>query len=133
MELLYFISGILSAGITYAILLLRKNQTHYTDALASLQSYKNISSIRLSEVNEDLDKLTAFISEVKLKMEKDQYGSVSEINKKMGEVTKMTQAMNVRISENQKILETNISRTSVEINTMRNNLKQLSQDPNFIR
>ena len=133
MELLYFISGILSAGITYAILLLRKNQTHYTDALASLQSFKNVSSIRLSEVNEDLDKLTAFISEVKLKMEKDQYGSVSEINKKMGEVTKMTQAMNVRISENQKILETNISRTSVEINTMRNNLKQLSQDPNFIR
>ena len=133
MELLYFISGILSAGITYAILLLRKNQTHYTDALASLQSYKNISSIRLSEVNEDLDRLTEFITEVKLKMEKDQYGSVSEINKKMGEVTKMTQAMNVRISENQKILETNISRTSVEINTMRNNLKQLSQDPNFIR
>ena len=133
MELLYFISGILSVGITYAILLLRKNQTHYTDALASLQSYKNISSIRLSEVNEDLDRLTEFITEVKLKMEKDQYGSVSEINKKMGEVTKMTQAMNVRISENQKILETNISRTSVEINTMRNNLKQLSQDPNFIR
>lgn len=133
MELLYFISGILSAGITYAILLLRKNQTHYTDALASLQSFKNISSIRLSEVNEDLDRLTEFITEVKINMEKDQYGSVSEINKKMGEVTKMTQAMNVRISENQKILETNISRTSVEINTMRNNLKQLSQDPNFIR
>jgi len=133
MELLYFISGILSAGITYAILLLRKNQTHYTDALASLQSFKNVSSIRLLEVNEDLDRLTEFITEVKINMEKDQYGSVSEINKKMGEVTKMTQAMNVRISENQKILETNISRTSVEINTMRNNLKQLSQDPNFIR
>lgn len=133
MELLYFISGILSAGITYAILLLRKNQTHYTDALASLQSFKNISSIRLLEVNEDLDRLTEFITEVKINMEKDQYGSVSEINKKMGVLDKMTQAMNVRISENQKILETNISRTSVEINTMRNNLKQLSQDPNFIR
>ena len=133
MELLYFISGILSAGITYAILLLRKNQTHYTDALASLQSYKNISSIRLSEVNEDLDKLTTFISEVKLKMEQDQYSSVSEINGKLKDLSRQTNAMNERLSQISKTLNSHISQSSVERNTLKNNFKQLSQDPNFIR
>jgi hypothetical protein len=40
MELLYFISGILSVGVTYGIILLRKNQNNYHDALARLQHPK---------------------------------------------------------------------------------------------
>ena len=54
MELLYYICGILSVGIIYAIFLLRRNQTHYHDALARLQSHQNISSIRNGDVKEKL-------------------------------------------------------------------------------
>lgn len=135
MELLYFISGILSVGIVYAVLLLRKNQTHYNDAMDLIELKGNLFKSGLSRVEIELSKLTEFINEVKSTMEKDQYSSVSGINKKMVLLNEMTQAMNVRISENQKILETNISRTSVEINTIRNNIKQYLQDSNanFIR
>ena len=56
MELLYFISGVLSIGTVYAIVLLRKNQSNYHDALARLQSFQNISSIRHRELDEDLKK-----------------------------------------------------------------------------
>ena len=133
MELLYYICGILSVGIIYAIFLLRRNQSHYHDALARLQSHQNISSIRNGDVKEKLYDLTEYTKDIKSKMEKDQYSSVSEINNRMGELNKMTSAMNVKITQNQKILETNISRTSTEINTIKNTLKQLGQDPDFIR
>lgn len=133
MELLYFISGILSVGITYSIVLLRKNQSNYTDALARLQSFMNISSIRVEELKEKVGVVEEKYSDIVLKLEKDQYSSVSEINNRIGELSKMTNVMNERVSQNQKILETSISRTSTEINTLKNNLKQLSQNPNFIR
>lgn len=133
MELLYFISGILSMGIVYSIVLLKKNQSNYHDALARLQSHQNISSLRHTDVVEKVDGILGYIKDVENKMEKDQYSSVSEINKKVGELGEMASAINVRVSQNQKILETSISKTTTEINTLKNNLKQLSQNPNFIR
>jgi len=133
MELLYFISGILTVGIVYSIVLLRKNQSSYADATARLQSHLNISSLRYEEMNEDLKAMEDLVMDLTSKMEKDQYSSVSEINKSIGEIKEMTNAMNVRISANQKIMETSISRTSTEINTLKNSFKQLGQDPNFIR
>ena len=51
MELLYFISGILTVGVTYGIILLRKNQNNYHDALARLQHHQNISSIREGNID----------------------------------------------------------------------------------
>lgn len=133
MELLYYIGGILSVGITYAIFLLRRNQSHYHDALARLQSFQNISSIRNGDVKDKIDELTEYTKDIKSKMKKDQYSSVSETNNRIGELNKMASAMNIKITQNQKILETNISRTSTEINTMKNTLKQLGQNPDFIR
>jgi len=84
-------------------------------------------------MNEDLKAMEDLVMDLTSKMEKDQYSSVSEINKSIGEIKEMTNAMNVRISANQKIMETSISRTSTEINTLKNSFKQLGQDPNFIR
>jgi hypothetical protein len=133
MELLYYICGILSVGITYAVFLLKRNQSHYHDALARLQSFQNISSIRNGDVKEKISELSEYVKDVKSKMEKDQYSSVSETNNRIGELSKMTGVMNEKITQNQKILETNISRTSTEINTMKNTLKQLGQNPDFIR
>lgn len=133
MELLYFISGILSVGITYAILLLRKNQTHYTDALESLQSFKDSSSFKFRNIQEDVELVETKYSEILEKLEKDQYANISELNSKINDLSRQTNAMNERLSQINKTLNNHISQTSVERNTLKNNLKQLSQDPNFIR
>jgi predicted nucleic acid-binding OB-fold protein len=93
----------------------------------------NVSSIRVEELKEKVGVVEEKYSDIILKLEKDQYSSVSEINNRIGEISKMANAMNERVSQNQKILETSISRTTTEINTLRHNLKQLGQDPNFIK
>ena len=133
MELLYFISGILSVGIAYSIVLLRKNQASYADATARLQSHLNISSLRYEEMNVDLKAVEDLVMDLTSKMEKDQYASVSEINKKIGEISEMTNAMNVRLGESNKVFTKNASDAFTQIQSLKNTLKSLGQDPNFIR
>lgn len=133
MELLYFISGILTVGIVYSILLLRKNQSSYADAIERLQSHQNLSSIRFGDMDEEIDRINLYALDIKSKLEKDQYTSVAEINKKLEELTNMVNVMNNRLGVNQKVMETSISKTTTEINTLNNRLKALGQDPNFIR
>lgn len=133
MELLYFISGILTVGIVYSILLLRKNQSSYADAIERLQSHQNLSSIRFGDMDEEIDRINLYALDIKSKLEKDQYTSVAEINKKLEELTNMVNVMNNRLGVNQKVMETSISKTTTEINTLNNRLKALGQDPNFVR
>jgi flagellar capping protein FliD len=133
MELLYFISGILTVGIVYSILLLRKNQSSYADAIERLQSHQNLSSIRFGDMDEEIDRINLYTLDIKSKLEKDQYTSVAEINKKLEELNSMVNVMNNRLGVNQKVMETSISKTTTEINTLNNRLKALGQDPNFIR
>jgi DNA repair ATPase RecN len=72
-------------------------------------------------------------SEILSKLEKDQYASISEINGQLKDLSRQTNAMNERLSQVNKTLNNHISQSSVERNTLKNNFKKLSQDPNFIR
>jgi CTP synthase (UTP-ammonia lyase) len=133
MELLYFISGILSVGITYSIVLLRKNQSNYTSALEKLQSFMNISSVNVAELRDTVSLVEEKYFDIIEKLEKDQYASISEINERLKDLSRQTNAMNERLSQVSKTLNNHISQSSVERNTLKNNFKKLSQDPNFIR
>lgn len=132
MELMYFISGILVAGTTYATMLLRKNQSSYKDALARLQSYHNISSLREAEIGEELNDLKILIMDIQSSMEKDQYDSLSNINKKIGEIENLAKSTNNRLGEANKIFTKNASDALSEIQQLKNNLKILGQDPNML-
>lgn len=132
MELMYFISGILVAGTTYATMLLRKNQSSYKDALARLQSYHNISSLREAEIGEELNDLKILIMDIQSSMEKDQYDSLSNINKKIGEIENLAKSTNNRLGEANKIFTKNASDAFSEIQQLKNNLKILGQDPNML-
>lgn len=132
MELLYFISGVLSIGTVYAIVLLRKNQSNYHDALARLQSFQNISSIRHRELDEDLKNLKEVSNDLLSKLEKDQYSSVAEINKELGMVRKLANATNNKLGESNQVFNKNVNDVLREIQQIKTNIKILGQDPNVI-
>lgn len=132
MELLYFISGILTVGIAYSIVLLRKNQSNYHDALARLQSHQNISSMRIADLESEIKEAGRLIADVEVNMEKDQYASVSELNKKIEEIAQMTNAINVREAQLDKLVENNFSKTFSEIQQLKKNIKAIGDDQ-FIR
>lgn len=132
MELLYFISGILTVGILYGIRLLRTVKSSHTDLLARYQSQSNISSVRFDDFKEELEDLNYLVMDIQKKMEKDQYESVSEINKELellrGQVYNIQEKQDQGNQQKMKLISDNIN----EIQQLKVNIKALVQDPNML-
>ena len=128
MELLYFISGILSVGVTYGIILLRKNQSNYHDALARLQHHQNISSIRNSDMEEKIGDMKYLVNDFQSNMEKDQYKNLSEINTKIVNLKKLVD----KNLNSHKVVEGEFQNLKNEIHSLNMNIKGLRDDPNFV-
>lgn len=132
MELIYFISGILTVGIVYGINLLRHVKSSHTELLAKYQSQSNISSIRFGDLSDDLKAVEDLVMDISSKMEKDQYATVSEINTKLEELFGITESNARKQNESNKVHTKNISDVFNDIQLLKNNLKALGQDPNFL-
>jgi hypothetical protein len=131
MELLYFISGILTVGILYGVKLLRTVKSSHTDLLARYQSQSNISSIRYGDLNDDLKTVEELVMDISSKMEKDQYESVAGINKELellkGQVYNIQERQDQGNQQKMKLISDNIN----EIQQLKQGIKNLSQNPNF--
>ena len=132
MELLYFISGILSVGVVYGVKLLRSVKSSHTELMARHQSQSNISSIRDIESKEELEALRILIEDIQANMEKDQYESLSEINKRIKELDTVAYSTLDKFQFASKSNDKNFGTVFSEIQQIKKNFKALSQD-NFIR
>ena len=131
MELLYFISGVLSVGVLYGVRLLRLIKSSHTELLARHQSQSNISSMRSIDVDEAIEDLRLLVSDIQSNMEKDQYESLSEINGKLRNGILLAEANNRKISENAKVFNKNVTDAFSEIQQVKNALKIMAQNPNM--
>ena len=132
MELLYFISGILSVGVVYGVKLLRSVKSSHTDLLARHQSQSNISSIRNADLDDQLDNLKLLMGDIQSSMEKDQYESLSGINKRIKELDTVTYSTLDKVQFASKSNDKNFGTVFSEIQQLKNNLKALGQDPNML-
>ena len=132
MELLYFIGGILTVGVLYGLNLLRTVKLSHTELLARYQSQSNISSIQRVELEESLEDVRLMIIDIQKQMEKDQYENLSSINKRVSEMDKILSDVGVKITRMQDETENVVNRLASDIVTVRNNIKGLSEDPNFL-
>ena len=131
MELLYFISGILSVGILYGIRLLRSVKSSHADLLARHQSQSNISSIRNADLDDQLDNLKLLIGDIQANMEKDQYAALSEINKRIKELDTVAYGNGSKIEQSNKVFNKNVTDAFNEIMQLKNTIKFMAQDPNM--
>ena len=132
MEIIYFISGILTVGVGYGVVLLRKVKSSHTELLKKYQSQSNISSIRGSDFDIKIKDLNTLLLDIQGKMEKDQYASISEINERIkfleGLITKNTQNINKSANTFNKDIAEVFNQTS----QLKRNLKKLGEDPNMV-
>tara|TARA_B110000503_G_scaffold140014_1_gene229792 strand:- start:1692 stop:2099 length:408 start_codon:yes stop_codon:yes gene_type:complete len=132
MEILIYISGLLTTLIATLIVVANKFNIKYTKLLASNQSISNITSIRYEEMREKTEDLRILISDIQNTMEKDQYESLSGINKDLKDIGEIAMANNKRIGDNAKVTERNISDLLQQVTLMKGNIKALGQDPNSL-
>jgi peptidoglycan hydrolase CwlO-like protein len=132
MELIYFISGILTVGIVYGIILLRAVKSSHTDLLARHQSQSNISSIRNADLDDQLDSLKLLIGDIQSSMEKDQYENLGNINKRIKELDTVVYDNVDKIKQSNQVFNKNITDAFNEIQQLKRGLKALGQDPNML-
>ena len=132
MEIIYFISGILTVGVGYGVVLLRKVKSSHTELLKKYQSQSNISSIRESDFDVKIKDLNTLLLDIQGKMEKNQYASISEINERIkfleGLISKNTQNTNNAANTFNK----DIAEAFSQINQLKRNLNKIGEDPNMV-
>ena len=133
MELLYFIAGILSVGVVYGVVLLNKVKSTHTDLLAKTDIQSNLSSIQMTELREEVEEFKKLIFDVKSQMDKDQYESLTGINKRIEELDKVAYGNLEKADKNNQVIEKNISTLFSELGQVKQTVKIMSQDPNFTR
>jgi hypothetical protein len=132
MELLYFISGVLSVGVVYGIKLLRTVKSSHTELLARHQSQSNISFIRNADIDDEIDSLKLLIGDIQANMEKDQYESLGNINKRIKELDTVVYGNVDKIKQSNQVFNKNITDAFNEIQQLKRGLKALGQDPNML-
>jgi|TARA_B110000211_G_scaffold95553_1_gene111415 hypothetical protein len=131
MEILFFISGVLSVAWLHGVFQVRKIQREYTEVLASLQHTSNISSLRYGETNEKLDETNLYIQDVKNTLGKDSYSGINELNLKLEEFETSFRTVTDRNNNFIGITEGEIKRIYGEIENTQAMIRALKEDPNF--
>jgi hypothetical protein len=132
MELLYFISGILTVGVIYGVILLRNIKSSHAELLEKNQLQSNISSLRLGETMVEVNSIRELIIDIQSNMEKDQYQNLSKINKDIESLRGITLDTKSKLEFAMGSSDKNFSSVFSEIQQLKTNFKALSQD-NFIR
>jgi methyl-accepting chemotaxis protein len=132
MELIYFISGILTVGVVYGIILLRAVKSSHTELLTRHQLQSNISSIRNADIDDAIDGIELLVKDIQSNMEKDQYESLSEINRRINELDAVAYKNLENASLTRQTNDGNFGKIFNEIQQVKTNIKTLGQDPNFL-
>jgi hypothetical protein len=132
MELLYFISGILSVGVVYGVKLLRTVKSSHTELLSSFNKSSHISSARRADLREEIEDIKTLIIDIQSNMEKDQYESLSSINKRIKELDTVAYENLNKIQQSNQVFNKNITDAFNEISGLKQNIKGLLQDPNML-
>jgi predicted nucleic acid-binding Zn-ribbon protein len=132
MELIYFISGILTVGVVYGVNLLRHVKSSHTDLLDKYQSQSNISSLRYSEMGEMVDEMKLYVNDIQTKLEKDSYKEMVTLKKKLDNNSKEVKDLKDKLDININTADRSFSQVFNEIQTVKSQVKKLGEDPNFI-
>jgi archaellum component FlaC len=132
MELLYFIGGVLSVGVLYGVKLLRSVKSSHTELLSSFNKSSHISSARRADLREEIEDIKTLIMDIQSSMERDQYESLSSINKRIKELDAVAYENLNKIQQSNKVFNKNVTDAFNEITQLKQNIKTLGQDPNML-
>ena len=128
MEILIYISGLLTTLIAALIVVSTKLNRKYGELLESNQSISDTSFIRMTYTEEQLEILQETMRDIQDTMKKDQYESLSGINKELDTTGKLALSNNRKIGENAKVFNKNITDILTEIQQINKRIKVVSQD-----
>ena len=138
MELLYFISGILTVGTIYGVLLFRQIKSSHTTLLEELHSYGEISRkefdniLNLSqELKKDIDEVSEYYNSVQEQMTTDAYEGNIKLNQR---ITDLSKTFNQQGNNNKKLFgvaDSQLRKINSDIQILNGALKRFQDDPDL--
>ena len=132
MELIYFISGILTVGVVYGVRLLSKVKSSHTELLAKYQSHSNISSIRYSEMGDMIEEMKVYVGDIQGKLSKDSYKETVKLKKVLDTFNTDLARVEKKVSSDIDLTEKSFTKVFSEIQQLKNTIKALKEDLNFL-
>mgnify|MGYP001276240305 FL=1 len=132
MELIYFISGILTAGIVYGANLLRHIKSSHTEILDKYQSQSNISSLRYSEMGEMIKEMKLYVNDIQDKLSKDSYTETTRLLGKIKDYSNELDDVRSKLNKDINMTEKSFNKVFSDIQSLKNQIKALGEDPNFL-
>ena len=133
MELIYFIIGSLWVVVAYTAFKNYQIKGEYTKLKLDLEDTQYEFERHTIGSSEEIDDIHCKLDSIETKLKEDSYNNIAEVNKQLSELNKMSNAMNVRFGEANKISEKQLSAAFSEIQQLKNNIKALGQDPSLFR
>ena len=136
MELIYFISGILTAGVVYGVSLLRHVKSSHADLLNKYDKSTSISSLRHSEVGEMVDDMKLYVNDIQDKLSKDSYSETIKLKRQLdiftGNIEDRLNVLEKKVSDDIKLTDKSFNKVFTEIQAAKNSVKALGENPNFL-
>ena len=128
MELLYYISGILSVGIFYGIKLLKEVKKSHSALLEKNEWYE----LQYNHIHERLNTSQTQYLDILKKIEEDKFITNEEISGKIKVLETFTNDINSKVEFANKANDKNMDRVFKDFQQLKVNVQSLRQDPNFL-
>ena len=136
MELIYFISGILTAGVVYGVNLLRHVKSSHVDLLNKYDKSTSISTLRHSEVGEMVDDMKLYVNDIQDKLSKDSYSETIKLKRQLdiftGNIEDRLNVLEKKVSDDIALTDKSFNKAFTEIQAAKNSVKALGEDPKFL-
>ena len=138
MELIYFISGVLTVGTVYGVLLLRKVKSSYDEVLEESSRLYSLTQMTQDEISGKFDSVREQLIEVldnneKLgkQMSNDAYAGNTELNQR---ITDLSKTFNQQGNNNKKLFDvadSQFRKINSDIQILNGALKRFQDDPDL--
>ena len=138
MELIYFISGILTVGTVYGVLLLRKVKSSHEELLEDSSRLYSLTQITQDEVGGKFDSVRSQLIDVldnneKLinQMKNDSYTGNTELNERITELAKTFNKQGLSHKKLFDVADSQFRKINSDIQILNNALKRFQDDPDL--
>ena len=138
MELIYFISGILTVGTVYGVLLLRKVKSSYDELLEESSRLYSLTQMTQDEIAGKFDSVREQLIEVLDKNEKlgeqmseDAYAGNTELNERITELSKTFNKQGLSHKKLFDVADSQFRKINSDIQILNSALKRFQDDPDL--
>jgi len=138
MELIYFISGVLTVGTVYGVLLLRKVKSSYDEVLEESSRLYSLTQMTQDEIAGKFDSVRGQLIEVldnneKLgkQMSDDAYAGNTELNERITDLAKTFNTQGLSHKKLFDVADSQFRKINSDIQILNNALKRFQDDPDL--